>query len=78
MPTPEIKIGDCVPVTNILCEPPILLKGVEMQKYLPKTEYVYGTYFNIASNKMNEDMMNKQKIPSGWWEKNNCTNFTLP
>ena len=78
MPTPEIKIGDFVPVTNILCEPPILLNGVDMQQYLPKTEYIYGTDFNIASNKMNEDMMNKQKIPSGWWEKNNGTNFTLP
>ena len=78
MPTPEIKVGDRVPVTNILCEPPILLKEIEMQIYLPKTEYIYGTDFNIASNKMKEDMMHKQKIPSGWWEENNGTTFTLP
>lgn len=78
MPTPEIKVGDRVPVTNMLCEPPILLNEVNMQNYLPKTEYVYGTDFNIASNKMREDMTKKQKIPAGWWEKNNGTTFTLP
>ena len=78
MPTPEIKVGDRVPVTNMLCEPPILLNEVNMQNYLPKTEYVYGTDFNIASNKMKEDMTTKEKIPAGWWEKNNGTTFTLP
>jgi DNA-directed RNA polymerase beta' subunit len=78
MPTPEIKVGDRVPVTNMLCEPPILLNEVNMQNYLPKTEYVYGTDFNIASNKMREDMTKKQKIQVGWWEKNNGTTFTLP
>ena len=78
MPTPEIKVGDRVPVTNMLCEPPILLNEVNMQNYLSKTEYVYGTDFNIALNKMKEDMTNKQKIQAGWWEKNNGTTFTLP
>ena len=78
MPTPEIKVGDRVPVTNILCEPPILLKEIDMQTYLPKTEYIYGTDFNIASNKMKEDMLNKEKIASGWWKENNGTTFTLP
>ena len=78
MPTPEIKVGDRVPVTNMLCEPPILLKEISMQTYLPKTEYIYGTDFNIASNKMKEEMINKQKIPSGWWKENNGTIFTLP
>jgi DNA-directed RNA polymerase beta' subunit len=78
IPTPEIKVGDRVPVTNMLCEPPILLNEVNMQNYLPKTEYVYGTDFNIALNKMREDMTKKQKIQAGWWEKNNGTTFTLP
>uniref|UniRef100_A0A6C0EGE3 DNA-directed RNA polymerase n=1 Tax=viral metagenome TaxID=1070528 RepID=A0A6C0EGE3_9ZZZZ len=78
MPTPEIKVGDRVPVTNMLCEPPILLNEVNMQNYLSKTEYVYGTDFNIALNKMKEDMTNKQKIQAGWWEKNNGIIFTLP
>jgi len=29
-PTPEIKVGDCVPVTRELCEPPILLNNIDM------------------------------------------------
>jgi len=78
MPTPEIKVGHRVPVTNSLCEPPILLNEVDMQNYLPKTEYVYGTDFNKASLKMKEDMINRGKIPSGWWGKNNGASFTLP
>ena len=78
MPTPEIKVGDRVPVTNILCEPPIVLNEIQMQNYLPKSEYIYGTDFNIASNKMKETMINKQKITSGWWKENNGTTFTLP
>jgi DNA-directed RNA polymerase beta' subunit len=78
MPTPEIKVGDRVPVTNILCEPPIVLNEIQMQNYLPKSEYIYGTDFNIASDKMKEAMMNKQKITSGWWKENNGTTFTLP
>ena len=78
MPTPEIKVGDRVPVTNILCEPPIISNEIQMQNYLPKSEYIYGTDFNIASNKMKETMINKQKITSGWWKENNGTTFTLP
>jgi DNA-directed RNA polymerase beta' subunit len=78
MPTPEIKVGDRVPVTNILCEPPIVLNEIRMQNYLPKSEYIYGTDFNIASDKMKETMVNKQKITSGWWKDNNGTTFTLP
>jgi DNA-directed RNA polymerase beta' subunit len=78
MPTPEIKVGDRVPVTNILCEPPIVLNEIQMQNYLPKSEYIYGTDFNIASDKMKESMVNKQKITSGWWKENNGTTFTLP
>jgi len=29
MPTPEIKVGDCVPVTRELCEPPIVIRETE-------------------------------------------------
>ena len=31
--TPEIKIGDCVPVTETLCVPPVILEYVDMEKY---------------------------------------------
>jgi DNA-directed RNA polymerase beta' subunit len=78
MPTPEIKVGDCVPVTKILGKPPITINEIDMTNYLPKTEYIYGTEFNIASNKMHADMTSGIKIPTGWWDENNGKNFTLP
>ena len=37
--TPEIIVGDCVPVTAELCEPPIIKESIDMSVYLSKTEY---------------------------------------
>jgi DNA-directed RNA polymerase beta' subunit len=76
--TPDIKIGDCVPVTGELCKPPTILKYINVVDYLPKTEFVYGTDFIIASRIMKNAMENRKKIPSDWWKENNNTNFTLP
>ena len=76
--TPDIKIGDCVPVTGELCKPPTILKYINVVDYLPKTEFVYGTDFNIASRMMKNAMENRKKIPADWWKENNNTNFTLP
>jgi DNA-directed RNA polymerase beta' subunit len=78
MLTPDIKVGDCVPVTGELCNPPIVLDSICVSDYLPKTEYVYGTDFNIAMNLMNAAMEGKNKIPADWWSTNNGTAFTLP
>jgi DNA-directed RNA polymerase beta' subunit len=76
--TPDIKIGDCVPVTGELCKPPTILKYINVVDYLPKTEFVYGSDFNIASRMMKNAMENRKKIPADWWKENNNTNFTLP
>ena len=76
--TPEIKIGDCVPVTGELCEPPIIKEFIEMSEYLPKTTYIHGTDFINAVRMMNDDMESRLKISSGWWNANNGVNFTLP
>ena len=78
MLTPEIKVGDCVPVTAELCQPPVVLEFINMKKYFAKEEFVYGTDFNCALNEMKEAMENKKKIPEGWWNENNGTKFTLP
>ena len=32
-PTPEIKVGDCVPVTEKLCEPPITIDSIDMNGF---------------------------------------------
>jgi DNA-directed RNA polymerase beta' subunit len=76
--TPDIKIGDCVPVTGELCKPPTVLKYIDVVDYLPKTEFVYGTDFNIALSMMKTEMQNKKKIPAKWWDTNNSKHFTLP
>ena len=78
MPTPEIKVGDCVPVTMELCQPPVILDSVDLSKYLPKNEYLYGSDFNKALKIMEKEMEGRSKIPSGWWNENNGTSFTLP
>ena len=76
--TPDITVGDYVPVTGELCEPPVILTSIDMTTYLPKTEYVYGTEFNNAMHLMEDAMCGRSKIPSGWWEENNNKSFTLP
>jgi DNA-directed RNA polymerase beta' subunit len=78
MLTPDIKVGDCVPVTESLCKPPVVLNEIDMSDYLPKTEYVYGSEFHVAVEQMNQQMNNRIKIPAGWWKKANGTDFVLP
>ena len=78
MLTPDIKVGDCVPVTESLCKPPVVLNEIDMSDYFPKTEYVYGSEFHVAVEQMNQQMNNRQKIPAGWWKQANGTDFVLP
>ena len=76
--TPDIKIGDSVPVTGELCKPPTVLNHISLVDYLPKTEFVYGTDFNIATKMMKTAMEDRNKIQADWWNQNNNKNFTLP
>ena len=76
--TPEIVIGDSVPVTQNLCEPPVTIDSIHLSDYLPKSKYVYGTEFNKAVEMMNEAMQSRSKIPTGWWEEHNGKSFILP
>lgn len=74
----DVKVGDYVPVTMELCEPPVVKTYVDMSTYLPKTEYVYGTDFNMAVEAMNNEMDGKSRVSKGWWEDNNGKTFTVP
>ena len=78
MLTPEICVGDCVPVTAELCEPPTVLNQILLADYLSKKDFVFGTDFNKAIELMNETMESRNKIPAGWWNENNGTAFQLP
>ena len=76
--TPEIKIGDFLPVTAELSEPTIIKKYIELSDYLSKSEYVYGSDYNTAVRMMKNSMENKKHIESGWWKNNNGKEFSLP
>ena len=77
-PTPEVQIGEYVPVTARLGAPPVITTKVDMAQYFPKTEYIHGTEFHKAERAMKEAMTGRLKIPAGWWERNNGTTFILP
>lgn len=74
----QVSIGDFLPVTAKLADPPIEVKHVDMAKYFPKDQYIHGTEYHKALQLMNEAQGEKFHIPRGWWEKNNGTLFILP
>jgi DNA-directed RNA polymerase beta' subunit len=74
--TGDVQIGDCLPVTMNLPEPPVIHEYIDMVKYFPKTEYIYGT--ELAKAKMLIDANTAKKLPSDWWSKNNGITFILP
>jgi DNA-directed RNA polymerase beta' subunit len=76
--SPDVTIGESMPVTAELCTPPILIDAIDLSSYLPKTEYIYGTEFNKAMNMMSKAMDGRNHIYPGWWNENNGTTFTLP
>lgn len=76
--TPDVVLGDCVPVTMNLESPPIIAKYIDMIEYFPKSKYIYGTDFIRAVDEMNKAMEGREKIPAGWWKQSNGTLFTLP
>jgi len=76
--TPDIKVGDCLPVTKDLCEAPVVLHYVDVSTILPKEKYVYGTDFNCAIEMMSSAMEGRSKIQSNWWNEHNGQEFTLP
>ena len=78
MLTPDIKVGDSVPVTMELCRPPVTMEHIDVSNYLPKSEYIYGSDYNKAIDMMKDAMVDCDKIPSGWWNENNNNAFTLP
>ena len=77
-PTPDVVIGDCVPVTANLCEPPTVNKYIELKNYISKRESIYGTDFHIARKEVDMAMIGRKKIPVNWWKNNNGNKFELP
>jgi DNA-directed RNA polymerase beta' subunit len=82
--TPDVRPGDCMPVTMTLPEPLHVTTAIRLETYLPKNEYIYGRDFYaaqkaidtaLADSDRNSDMSD---LPKGWWDKHNESTFTLP
>ena len=76
--TPDVVIGDFVPVTMNLPAPQVISNHVDMTEYFPKKEYIHGSDFIKAQEEIKLAMEGRDKIPAGWWERTNGTKFTLP
>jgi len=76
--SPDVKIGDSMPVTAKLAQPPVIIDIVDMVEYFPKKEYIHGTEFNKAIHIMEKAMFGRIQVPRGWWKSNNGDTFTLP
>lgn len=85
----DVEVGDLLPVVLNLPRPPGgIKKSMSLEKYLPKTEFIYGSEMKIC-RQMVKDIMyrtnaagvvihNDSRSPAGWWDRNNGTNFTVP
>lgn len=58
MLTPDIKVGDFVPVTSELNEPPISISSIDVYNYLSKSEYMDNKSSNILPKDFLLDKMN--------------------
>ena len=76
MSTPDVVVGDFVPVTMKLAEPPTIVNYIDVTKYFSKENNLYGTDFNKAVSML--EGIPEDKTPNGWWNKNNGTEFSLP
>ena len=75
--TTSVRVGDFVPVSiklgiNNIEE----IKFIDMEKYLPKTEFIFGTDINRARNLVFNE--HNGKVPRFWWGNNNGFTFTVP
>jgi hypothetical protein len=78
MPTPDVRPGHCMPVTMNLATPPIICEAIPLKNYLSKDTYLYGSDFQLAQEAVEAAMMEREHIPTGWWNANNGKAFTLP
>ena len=70
--SPDVVVGDQVPVSFSLPSPPIIHDILDMSKYFPPTEYIYGTSMITAYTTMKEFNF---KPPRFWWENHNGSGF---
>ena len=72
----DLVVGDCVAVTNNFPEPESedLITELDMSKYFPKNEYIFGSDFHKAGEMYNADTRSRK---FDFWKKNGV-DFTVP
>ena len=76
--TPNVKVGDFVPVTaKLTTNPQDTVSYIEMDKYIYRNEYLYGTDFHEAK-RIAEEIENGTMERHYWWKKHNNVSFSLP
>ena len=78
--TPDVAVGDRVPVAVRTPAPSPAVGSVDMAEYFPRTEYIHGADYcrawamRLAALESGQ----RKKVPSGWWEAHNGRDFVLP
>jgi len=72
--TSAVVIGDCIPATMNLPEPPVINDYIDMSIYFPKNKYVYGTDLHKAKDLI----AGYRQLKKNWWEENQGITFTVP
>ena len=68
----ELKVGDVLPIANSLAIDELgLIEKIALRKYLPPTEWLYGTDVSLA-------LIQLQGQERHWFQKNNGNLFTIP
>jgi DNA-directed RNA polymerase beta' subunit len=81
--SPEVAIGDFLPVVAELPEPPVIVTSVDVSQFLSKADHIYGTDFHTAHRMYREAQearweAGKARLERGWWERHNGVDFTVP
>lgn len=76
-PGKDVRVGDQVPITRYLESPEILSEGLNLERFLPKDKWIYGTDLYTAINIRKEYKL-RGKALSGWWKNHYGISFTLP
>jgi len=74
----DLQVGDRVPVTYHLKDDTNLITHLNLERYLPKTEWIYGSEILRADRLIEETKSSNGQIPPSWWKKNIGITFTLP
>lgn len=73
----DLKVGDLVPVTYQFPDPESgkEITHLDFYKYLPKTEFIYGTDYHKAGELYDADPRTKN---NGFWDMHQGKTFTIP